>query len=137
MYTEKTKNELRDELDANRAKIDAKKAELAETKNEGKILAEAAKKAGIPLTPEKYSRGDALADAFRSYGNGDEFSVSEISARSNEFSVRNGSKSNPNESETVFRNNSAFATRLGFLEKIGKDRYRKISGSILRKVVNE
>jgi hypothetical protein len=137
MNTEKTKEELRAELDSNRERIDALKAETKRLREEGEKKIAAAKERGISLTVEPYSRGFAVVDAYRTYGNGDTFTVSDFVNRLNDIAVRNGEKDNIPESGIVFRSRVLVLIRLGLVEKTGKDSYRKTSGAVLRKTGTE
>jgi hypothetical protein len=136
MNTEKTKAELSAELTNLRAEIDAKKAERKSLAEKEKAILSAAKEKGISLSVDSYSRGDSVADAILSLSNGESFTVSGIAAKANRIGIENGKKDNSKESETVFRNISAFAVRFGIIEKTGKDSFRFVSTVTGKKVSN-
>lgn len=124
------------ELSTLRAAIDAKKAERKTLAEKEKEIFETAKKNGISLSVDSYSRGDSVADAILSLSNGEPFTVSGIAEKANRIGIEKGKKDNPKESETVFRNISAFAVRFGIIEKTGKDSFRFLSTVTSKKVSN-
>ena len=134
MLIEKTKSELLVELNGLRSEIDAKKAERKALAEREKVILADAKKKGISLSSENYTRSESIADAILSLSNGEPFTVSSLAGKGNSLFVGRGKKDNGKESETVSRLLLPFATKIGLVEKTGKDSYRFVGPVAGRKV---
>jgi len=135
---ERTKEEIRRELEANRAEIERIKKERKEKAETAKRLIAEAKEKGIDLSDSvRYSRSESVADALRRISPGSDFSLSEISEKADTLFSEKGKKSNLAESVAVAKLNLSFAVAFGIAEKTGKDSYRKTVPVVIRKAGNE